>query len=265
MRRSRPRLSRTEQHDAMRGSRTVRLIALAVASIAGSCLPLGAQGADTSCPANLMAATRVALVIAPAMNATSARLQLLERRSEDAAWTRVGDARDAVLGWAGMGWAWSFANLAEGREPVKTEGDGRTPAGFFAVGNSFGFAPATAKNYLRLEPGRTFCVNDVRSPHYNTIVTRAVAGHGTSGEDMPSIPLYRRGLLIDYPTSREKKGGSCIFIHLWRSPGSTTAGCVGLAEPDVAHLQAWTGERPTLLAILSQAAFDRIRACFKGL
>jgi L,D-peptidoglycan transpeptidase YkuD (ErfK/YbiS/YcfS/YnhG family) len=108
-------------------------------------------------------------------------------------------------------------------------------------------------------------VNDVRSPHYNTIVTRAAAGQGTSGEAMRSIPLYRRGLFIDYPTNREKKGGSCIFIHLWRSPGSATAGCVALAEPDVADLQNRAGERPTLLAILSQAAFDRMQACFRGL
>jgi L,D-peptidoglycan transpeptidase YkuD (ErfK/YbiS/YcfS/YnhG family) len=242
-----------------------RLITMAVASIAGCCSPLGARPADVACPTNLMEATRIILVVAPDMNAVSGTLQLIERRSKDAKWNKMGEAREAVLGRAGVAWAWNFAHLANGREPVKQEGDGRTPAGFFAVGRAFGFAPATAKDYVQLEHGKTFCVNDVRSPHYNTIVTRAVAGPSTSGEAMRSIPLYRRGLFIDYPTNRERKGGSCIFIHLWRSPNSATAGCVALAEPDVADLQNWAGERPTLLAILSQAAFDRMRACFKGL
>ncbi len=243
----------------------LKLRMLAVIAVVGACPPLGAQPANVACPMNLLEATRIVLVIAPHMNSISAQLQLLERRSKDAAWTNVGDARKSVLGWAGMGWAWNFAHLAEGHEVVKTEGDGRTPAGFFAVGRPFGFAPATANDYVQLDHGKTFCVNDVRSPHYNTIVTRAVAGPSTSGEAMRSIPLYRRGLFIDYPTNREKKGGSCIFIHLWRSPGSATAGCVALAEPDVTDLQNWAGERPTLLAILSQAALDRMRACFQGL
>jgi L,D-peptidoglycan transpeptidase YkuD (ErfK/YbiS/YcfS/YnhG family) len=236
--------------------------ALVVALIASSCMPLRAQPA---CPTNLTEATRLILVMAPHMSSTSAQLQLLERPSKEAPWSKVGEARKSVLGHAGLGWAWNFAHLAADREPVKQEGDGRTPAGFFPVGRPFGFAPASVAGYVQLAPGKTFCVNDVRSPHYNTIVPRAVAGRGTSGEDMPSISLYRRGLLLDYPTSREQKGGSCIFIHLWRSPNSTTAGCVALAEPDMAHLQEWTQERPTLLAILPQAALDRMRGCFPGL
>lgn len=105
------------------------------------------------------------------------------------------------------------------------------------------------------------CVDDPGSPHYSQIVTREEAGPEVSGEDMPAIPLYRRGLVVDYPTSGAEPAGSCIFIHIWRGKGMGTAGCVAGPEAMVASLQEWAGAGNAAIAILPQAALDRFGAC----
>jgi D-alanyl-D-alanine dipeptidase len=161
-----------------------------------------------------------------------------------------------------MAWAWSESRHA-GAGPVKAEGDKRSPAGFFALGKPFGVSSGPA-GYVRLAPGAQYCVDDPASPHYNAIVPKAEAG-GASGEDMGMVPLYRQGLFVDYPTNASAKGGSCIFVHTWRSRTSGTAGCVALAEHDVTALQAWAAGRKAMLAILPQSAWSTMRGCFPGL
>jgi L,D-peptidoglycan transpeptidase YkuD (ErfK/YbiS/YcfS/YnhG family) len=234
-----------------------------LASLIGFCPVIGLT-AESTCPAELLEATRLILVVAPNMNATTAAVRLMERPSKDTEWNEVGEVRRATLGRTGIGWAWAFESMTRQGEPIKQEGDGRTPAGFFRVGRPFGFEPRAANDYMQLEKGKTFCVNDVRSPYYNTIMPKAQAGDGTTGEDMGRISLYRHGLFIEYPTSRERKGGSCIFIHVWRSSTSATSGCVALAEDNVINLQKWTERQrpPTLLGIVSQAALNRLQSCF---
>jgi len=199
------------------------------------------------------------------MASASARVQYLER---DAAgvWHKALDDERAVLGRAGLGWSRAFADLAGEIQPIKREGDRRTPAGFFEIGGAFGFGPSTdSAVYTSLKPGEHFCVDDPASPHYNTVLPKAEAGAGVSGEDMATIPLYRQGLFLDYPTSRKHKGGSCIFVHVWRRAGAGTLGCVALAESGVKRLQRWTKRKRAVMAILPAEASARLRPCLKGL
>ena len=51
------------------------------------------------------------------------------------------------------------------------------------------------------------------------------------------LPMYRRGLLVQLSDRRPARAGSCIFIHVWRSPTTGTAGCVAVPEPRVEALQ----------------------------
>ena len=69
-----------------------------------------------------------------------------------------------------------------------------------------------------------------------------MVGPSVSGEDMRKIDLYRRGLVVDYPTDRAARAGSCIFIHVWRGEGRGTAGCVALPEARVAALQEFAAD-----------------------
>jgi L,D-peptidoglycan transpeptidase YkuD (ErfK/YbiS/YcfS/YnhG family) len=104
------------------------------------------------------------------------------------------------------------------------------------------------------------CVNDPASPAYNTITTRAKVGWQVHGENMWRVPDYRKGLLVDYPTDRKARAGSCIFIHL-QLPGKTgTSGCVALPEPQFEALQDFAANG-AVLAVLPRQALDRFKGC----
>ena len=178
----------------------------------------GGAARAQSCPAPLADAKRLVLVTAPSMNDMAATMRLYERASANAAWRALGATEPVTIGRAGMGWSQFFTRLARRDEPLKVEGDKRAPAGLFPIGRSFGILASSRPDYLHVTSD-TICVNDVSSPAYNTIASRARVGPAVRAENMSRVlPMYRRGLLVDYPTDAKKQAGSCIFIHVWRSP-----------------------------------------------
>jgi L,D-peptidoglycan transpeptidase YkuD (ErfK/YbiS/YcfS/YnhG family) len=213
-----------------------------------------------SCPAPLAGAKRLVLVIAPSMNDMAATMRLYERASANAAWQALDATEPATIGKAGMGWSQFFLKLARRGEPLKVEGDKRTPAGIYPIGRSFGILASSRPDYLHVTSD-TICVNDVSSPAYNTIASRARVGPAVRAENMSRIlPMYRRGLLVAYPTDARKQAGSCIFIHVWRSPTTGTAGCVAMPEPRVEALQDFAAGG-AVLAILPRGALERLSGC----
>jgi len=212
-----------------------------------------------SCPQPLAAAHRLVLVVADQMTSATARVQRFARTAPEAAWKPVGGAASALMGHRGIGWAQAFRKLARAGEPVKVEGDKRTPAGFFGLGGTFGFAASPRPGYFRIADGTT-CVNDVSSRAYNTITTRAKIGWSVRGENMWRVPAYRSGLFIEYPSDAKMRAGSCIFIHLWLPRMTGTAGCVAVKEPEIAALQDFAKDG-AVLAVLPRQAVDRLHGC----
>jgi L,D-peptidoglycan transpeptidase YkuD (ErfK/YbiS/YcfS/YnhG family) len=225
--------------------------------VASLSVTVAGAAARAECPALLKDAHRVLVVATPDMRSVEASLRRFER-APDRSWRQVGGAVPAVVGLTGLGWAAGEAAAPAG-EPRKQEGDKRTPAGLFRLGRPFGRAPASFPGYLRLEPDRDICVDDPSSPHYGEIIPRT--GDPTAhGEDMGRVSLYRRGFVIDTPILAARRGGSCIFLHVWRGPESGTVGCVATAEGAVATLQNWA--RPgDVVAILPKAQADEVLAC----
>lgn len=220
-------------------------------------LPAAASG--QSCPEPLAAARRLVLVTADSMTTSLARIQKFERAASTQSWRSLGEPQPALIGTNGMAWAYSFRSHAKNGERIKVEGDKRAPAGFFRIGQSFGFAPSGRPNYLQIKEG-SVCVDDLESGSYNTITTRAKVGAMTHGENMSRVPAYRNGLLVDYPTNRRARAGSCIFIHI-RLPAATgTAGCVAVPEPQVIELQDFA-EAGAVLAVVPEAARSRFGGC----
>ncbi|GEP11864.1 hypothetical protein MGN01_37090 [Methylobacterium gnaphalii] len=211
------------------------------------------------CPAFLASARSLVLVTADTMETARARIRLFERSGPSVAWQPIGRAEPAVVGENGLAWGDTFRGMAKAGEAVKTEGDRRTPAGIYRIGRSFGAAPSARPGHLVLRPGRSICVDDPASPAYNTILSPA-PGATLRGEDMGAERLYRRGLVIDYPSDAGRRAGSCIFLHVWRGPANGTAGCVALPEPRVAALQELSG-RGAVIAILPKRALDRFEGC----
>jgi D-alanyl-D-alanine dipeptidase len=212
-----------------------------------------------SCPAPLVSARRLVLVTSDRMTVSTARVRLFERAAPGARWRPLGAAMPATIGRRGMAWGYPFRALARRGEPVKVEGDRRTPIGAYRIGRSFGFAASPRPGYLHIT-GQTMCVDDPRSPAYSRIASSTSLPAWVHGEHMRRDLRYRRGLLVDYSTSRAKRGGSCLFLHVWKSPGYPTIGCIALSEPRIARLQDFA-QAGAVLVVLPRQAIDRFAGC----
>jgi L,D-peptidoglycan transpeptidase YkuD (ErfK/YbiS/YcfS/YnhG family) len=230
-----------------------------IALIAALFGPTNALAEGQACPSAFRDVHRLVLVTATTMATQNATLQLFERASSQDKWRRIDSAEPAVIGISGMAWGYGFREFAHKGEPIKTEGDKRTPAGMYRIGRSFGFAASLRPDYLRLKP-ETVCVDDPSSTAYNTVTSRRLIGRNVHGEDMRHIDLYRRGLVVDYSTDRATRAGSCIFIHVWRTANSGTSGCVAVPEKRIVALQDFS-QAGAIIAVLPRNALDRFGDC----
>jgi D-alanyl-D-alanine dipeptidase len=247
--------------------RSARRFAAGIA-VAALVAYLSVAATATAPPPALARATQLLVVTTATWDTTGGTLR---RYSRDAtgAWRAEGPRVPVVVGRTGLAWGVGVAPDAAG-EPAKREGDGKAPAGVFPLAMAFGFAPSAAAVGTRLPylplAETTECVDDTASAHYNAIVDRARVPRvdWTSSERMRGIDLYRLGVVVDYNASPPAAGrGSCIFLHVWRGPRSSTAGCTAMAEPALAELVRWLdpARRPALVQ-LTDGAYARRRAAW---
>ncbi|HSK10934.1 MAG TPA: L,D-transpeptidase family protein [Vicinamibacterales bacterium] len=222
-------------------------------------------GRVQNAPAPLSGSRQLLLVVTDAWGARTGTLQRLERAAPDAVW--VGGARlPVVVGRNGLAWD-PAAPDAPPSSPVKEEGDGRAPAGVFALGTSFGLAaqcPAGWRVPYRPLGDNVECVTDVRSPLYNRLVTREEGGGALweRSEKMWREPLYVWGLVVGYNVGPVRPGGgSCIFLHAWDGPDSSTAGCTAMARDDLVETLGWLdpGKQPRLVQ-LPRSEYERLKS-----
>ncbi|MFP5228206.1 MAG: L,D-transpeptidase [Acidobacteriota bacterium] len=196
------------------------------------------------------------VVTTPGWDSVNGTLQRFERQRASEPWTKVGGAVAVVVGKSGMGWgdgAVAVPGHAAG-DPVKHEGDGRSPAGVFRVGTLFGYAPdkpaAWAMPYRALTPA-TECVDDRHSQRYNQIVERtAVAPDWNSSEHMRSEGVYYQwGAVIEQNPGNRPGDGSCVFLHVADASGAGTTGCTAMAKAELEGILGWLrpGDDPILV------------------
>jgi L,D-peptidoglycan transpeptidase YkuD (ErfK/YbiS/YcfS/YnhG family) len=191
------------------------------------------------------AATQLVLVTAVGWDETRATLRRYER--EGTGWRAVGGEVPAVLGRTGLAWGRGLHGdgAPAGRGgPVKKEGDGRSTAGVFRLGEARGREPAappgTKVPYARLSESWR-CVDDPRSRQYNRVLdSTGIAKDWASAEDMWAVgALYDLLVVVDHNTPPVAGAGSCIFLHVWRGPERPTAGCTAMPRDALADLIAW--------------------------
>jgi L,D-peptidoglycan transpeptidase YkuD (ErfK/YbiS/YcfS/YnhG family) len=199
-------------------------------------------------------------------DATHATLQLWKR--DGRAWKKDGEAWPGVIGKAGAAWGDGLhgSGAPDGQKgPAKHEGDGKSPAGVFALRGAYGYAESakTRLPYTALTPSWQ-CVDDPRSKHYATILDRStVKPDWTSAETMRrDDALYTWVVDLAHNASRAPGAGSCIFLHVWSGPDSTTVGCTAMAEPRLAALIAQLDPR-AVFVLLPRAAYDGLAASWK--
>jgi L,D-peptidoglycan transpeptidase YkuD (ErfK/YbiS/YcfS/YnhG family) len=223
----------------------------------------------------LAAARQLVLVSADGWDATGGTLRRYARVSPRAAWEPVGDPVRVTLGRTGMAWGVGQGARPNGA-PTKREGDGRSPAGAYALLHTFGTAPTDAAPstypHLPLRAG-TVCVDDPGAATYNAIVDGDTTGRGAwaSGERMWRVAGYRLGVVVAYNGARTRAGGvraaaagarpvpgrgSCIFLHVWDGPDRTTEGCTAMEATALAAVVAWLDPRarPALVQLPASVA-----------
>ena len=211
-------------------------------------------------------ARQLVLVTTPDWNATQGSLRTFERDGDG--WREQGDGFPITVGRSGTAWGLGLHPAQPGVQ--KREGDGRAPAGVFAIGEAFGYAPdaTTALPYAQMQSSN-WCMDVVDSPLYNKIVDAKVVGEAAvqgSSEPMrldlhnDGDQRYRNGFVILHNAQAVKGSGSCIFAHLWKAPGQTTAGCTAMADPSMQRLYAWLKpEARPVFVQLPEAEYRRLR------
>ena len=151
---------------------------------------------------------------------------------------------------------------------AKSEGDGKSPAGVFALGRAFGIAAAlpgaTHEFPYQRTQSSTYCVEDVRSTYYNQIIdARDVVRTGWEkwSELRRRDGLFDWGIVVHQNDSDIQKGaGSCVFLHVWRGPHVPTAGCTAMPRDRIQAILRWLDPAAQpLLVQLPQPVLDAVR------
>ena len=206
--------------------------------------------------------SQLLLVLAPSWSATTARLQRYARAAGDA-WQAVGPEMPATLGRAGLAWGRGLHPAMAGS--AKREGDGRAPAGIFALTGLFGYGADDGRfrlPYVTARPGLK-CVDDPASRHYNCLVDAAdQTPDWSSCEDMLRADArYEIGAVVAHNHAPAHPGaGSCVFLHVWESPTTPTAGCTALGRDDMFEIARWLdGARQPRLVQLPDDAYAHLQ------
>lgn len=171
-------------------------------------------------------------------NAVQGRAQIFERPNTKTDWKAVGESFPVVVGKNGLAWS-DDARMKAETEPHKVEGDGKAPAGIFNLTSAFGSTEKpdfVSLPYTKLEES-TECVDDVKSANYNKIVDKFKIGNfdWNSSEKMLVVGAqYDLGVFVAHNSNPPQAGkGSCIFLHVWKSATTGTAGCTAMKRENI--------------------------------
>lgn len=262
-------LSRDSIHTFITG------VCIAAALLAGCAHRSGETSTAAASPASSSTqplpwqnARQLILVTTADWNANQGQLHTYAR-GHDGHWREVGQPFAITVGRNGSAWGLGMHPDQQGVQ--KKEGDGRAPAGVFAIGSGFGYAPNvhSALPYRQMEQD-SWCMDVPDSPLYNQIVNaRSVGPQHVQGSSEPmrldlhknGDQRYREGFVIQHNPQAVKGAGSCIFAHLWKAPGETTAGCTAMAPESMRRLYTWLqpDQRPVFV-LLPQPQYQRLRA-----
>jgi D-alanyl-D-alanine dipeptidase len=208
---------------------------------------------------------QLVLVVTPNETATAGVLHRFERDSVDSSWKPMGSEWPIVVGRTGLASGAGLHPAAIPGLPTKKEGDGKSPAGVFALTSAFGFAEAgvgLGLPFVRLTETLE-CVDDPGSRHYNRLVDREEVSKPDwkSSERMREIGEYEWGVVVAHNSEPVEPGaGSCIFLHAWSGPESATIGCTAMPTEKIRELVHWLdADAGPVLVQLTEEAYEALR------
>lgn len=220
--------------------------------------------------------TQAVIGITDGWDNSNVTLSLVEQ-GRNGAWSRVLGPFPGRLGRNGTVWGLGVHSNPRGAT-LKKEGDGRSPAGIFALGGLWVTNPTPVKHdshfpYVKVGP-RDLWVTDLAMPNlYNRWVRldHDAATPWELHEQMRQTDYaHSIKMLICHNTAERAGGpvvggGSSIFFHIWRNDGAApTAGCTSMAEPNLRALIARldTRRKPVYI-LLPRAEYARLRTAWR--
>lgn len=239
-----------------------RCFALALLACSG---PIATGWAATS---ELDRCRQSVVVLTDDWASTTGVMYSFERGGATHVWKEQRPSVPVVIGKNGLGQGRGLIRLDFGRAPDKKEGDDRAPAGIFWLSTVFGYAPARSASWVKLPylalSKRIEGIDDPRSRYYNKLVDRAKVAKvdWRSSEQMRRDDvLYKWGVVVDHNPAARPGAGSCIFLHVWKSPSSPTAGCTAMRERDLVTLIRWLDPaRHPILIQMPRAVYRSFRS-----
>ena len=195
---------------------------------------------------SLFSSEQIILVVSDDFNSSKAKLECFEDGK------KVFDTISVNLGKKGLGWGIGEYELKHNAsDPIKHEGDKKAPAGIFKLTDTFGYNASLNPQMPYLFASKDLiCVDDSESNLYNQIIT--AHGDEKSFEHMKRKDhQYEIGVVVAHNTQALKQRGSCIFLHVEKSPESGTAGCTSMSYKDLAKIINWLDKtkEPILIQI----------------
>ena len=202
------------------------------------------------------------------------KLQRFGRAAANAKWRKVGAPIQVVVGKNGLGWGVGMhaTQVFQPDQPLKKEGDGKSPAGIFALPSAFGSAPETEMAWIKMPYTKliasTECVDDVKSGKYNLIADKSQVGNydWQSSEKMLAVGAqYEYGVFVAHNSNPAVKGkGSCIFLHIWKDENTGTAGCSAMPRKDILTILHWLdADKNPVLIQLPKSDYSRLKKSWK--
>ena len=206
------------------------------------------------------------LVLTDSIHSTNGYLFRFERLNDKSPWEPIGKTIPIVLGRNGLGWGRGLNGIDSSKMPIKTEGDGRSPAGIFRLSSAFGYASSEEMKelkipYIHITEMRE-CIDDINSEYYNQIILRDEMEKvdWKSSERMFFADIYyEQGVVVEQNVDPIVKGaGSCIFLHNWASPDETSSGCTEMEPANMKEIIYWldSSANPILVQLTKQLYND---------
>jgi len=218
--------------------------------------------------------TQVLIGIADGWNSSKVTLTLYQKHGKQ--WKPVTAPWPGRLGKSGLAWGYGIHKKVASTAPVKHEGDWRAPAGIFAIGGAYGYAPNiqhNAKLPYRQITTRDLWFEDRASRYYNR---HQILDHEPKAawekkaqmrqnDHAHSLKLYiahNDAILGGKPVPGL---GSAIFFHIWRGGGTRpTAGCTTMPETKLKALIASIDPaRHPVYVLLPKSEYQRLRKSWK--
>lgn len=219
--------------------------------------------------------TQAIIGITDSWNSSHVTLTLAEKNAAGK-WQRVLGPFPGRLGRNGTAWGMGIHKTPAGYR--KKEGDGRSPAGIFALGglwvtNATPVQHDPAIPYVKVGPADLW-VTDPACPKLHNRHVRLNHPASTPWElkeqmrqtDYPhSIKMLVHHNTVESVGSPIVGAGSSIFFHIWRRDGAVpTAGCTGMQEENlravIARLRA---RKNPVYILLPRAEYARYREAWK--